>query len=88
MFIDWKKNPPPIPDQLSNVLPPSIEKLHALGKESSQLNLKKGGNLMQRCKSPPTFLLVLVIVRVVSDGGVVLLDPRVNVWDVPEILAR
>jgi hypothetical protein len=31
MFIDWKP-PPPIPDQLSDVLPPSIEKLNALGK--------------------------------------------------------
>ncbi len=30
----------------------------------------------------------LGIVRVVSDAGVVLLDPRVNVWDVPEILAQ
>jgi hypothetical protein len=28
-------------------------------KASSQLNLKKGGHLMQRCKSPPTFLLEL-----------------------------
>jgi hypothetical protein len=31
MCIDWKPSPP-ILDQLSNVLPPSIEKLHALGK--------------------------------------------------------
>ncbi len=30
----------------------------------------------------------LGIVRVVSDGGVVLLDPHVDVRDVPEILAR
>ena len=30
----------------------------------------------------------LGVVRVVSDVGVVLLDPRVNVWDLPEILAR
>jgi len=30
----------------------------------------------------------LGILRVVSDVGVVLLDPHVNVWDVPEILAR
>ena len=30
----------------------------------------------------------LGVARVVSDAGVVLLDPRVNVWDVPEILAR
>ena len=27
------------------------------------------------------------IVRVVSDVGVILWDPHVNVWDVPEILA-
>jgi len=26
--------------------------------------------------------------RVVFDVGVILLDPRVNVWDVPEILAQ
>jgi hypothetical protein len=31
MFIDWKP-PPPISDRLSNVLPPSIEKLNALRK--------------------------------------------------------
>jgi hypothetical protein len=34
-----------------------------LEKESSQLNLKKGGNLMQQCKLLPTFLLVLALSR-------------------------
>ena len=58
MYIDCKKTLPPIPDRLSDVLPPSIEKLHALGKESSQLNLEKGGSLTRQCESPPTFLLV------------------------------
>jgi hypothetical protein len=31
MFIDWKP-PPPILNRLSDVLLPSIEKLHAFGK--------------------------------------------------------
>jgi hypothetical protein len=30
----------------------------------------------------------LGIVMVVSDTGVIMLDPCVNVWDVPEILAQ
>ena len=47
MFIDWKP-PPPIPDWLSNVLPSLIEKLHALGKESSQLNLAAVDQLFLR----------------------------------------
>ncbi len=57
--VYWLEKPPPlIPDWLSDVLPPSIEKLHALGKESSQFNLEKEGSLTQRCKSPPNFLFI------------------------------
>jgi hypothetical protein len=62
MFIDWTP-PPLIPDWLSNVLPPSIKKLHVLKRESSQLKLEKEGSLMQQYKAPPTFLLVLALLR-------------------------
>ncbi len=30
----------------------------------------------------------LGVVRMVSDAGVILLDPHVNIWDVLEILAQ
>jgi hypothetical protein len=61
---------------------------HALGK--GELSIKP-----QERRQPDAMVRVatnispcLVIVRVVSDGGVVLLSPCVNVWDVHEILEQ
>jgi hypothetical protein len=57
-FVDWK-NPPPIPDQLSNVLHQQLKNIMHLEKGmAQQLNLEKGCSLMQHCESPPTLLLV------------------------------
>ncbi len=87
MFIDWKP-PPPIPDWLSDVVPPSIEKLYALGKGELLIEPQEGRQPDATVQVATNVSPCLGIVRVVSDAGVILLDPCVNVWDVPGILTQ